>query len=57
MMHILFYSSAVYLIHYQTTNFGLFQTERYADDNFKFDENGRVIQTGRKHCGKRRNCS
>ena len=25
-----------------------------ADDNFKFDEN---VQTGRKHCGKRRNCS
>ena len=38
-----------------------------ADDNFKFDENEKndendenekkVIQTGRKHCGKRRNCS
>ena len=28
------------LTHYQTTNFRLFQTERYADDNFKFDENG-----------------
>ena len=29
-----------------------------ADDNFKFDENGKkVLQTGRKHCGKRRNCS
>ena len=31
-----------------------------ADDNFKFDKNGikwnKVIQTGRKHCGKRRNC-
>ena len=29
----------------------------FADDNFKFDENGRkFIQMGRKHCGKRRNC-
>ena len=29
-----------------------------ADDNFKFDENGRKsIQMGGKHCGKRRNCS
>ena len=24
----------------QTTNFRLFQTEKFADDNFKFDENG-----------------
>ena len=31
--------------------------KEFADDNFKFDENGRVIQMGRKHCGKRRNCS
>ena len=29
-----------------------------ADDNFKFDKNGgKGLQTGRKHCGKRRNCS
>ena len=28
------------LTHYQTTNFRLFQTEEFADDNFKFDENG-----------------
>ena len=29
-----------------------------ADDNFKFDDNGKkVIQMDRKHCGKRRNCS
>ena len=27
----------------------------FADDNFKFDENG--TKNGRKHCGKRRNCS
>ena len=27
------------LTYYQTTNFSLFQTERFADDNFKFDEN------------------
>ena len=25
----------------QITNFRFFQTERFADDNFKFDENGR----------------
>ena len=31
--------------------------KEFADDNFKFDENEKVIQTGRKHCGKRRNCS
>jgi hypothetical protein len=28
--------------------------KEFADDNFKFDENGKkAIQTGRKHCGKR----
>ena len=26
-----------------------------ADENFKFYENDKVHQTGRKHCGKRRN--
>ena len=31
------------LTHYQTTNFTLFQTERFADDNFIFDENGRKL--------------
>ena len=30
----------VLLTHYQTTNFRLFQTKEFADDNFKFDENG-----------------
>ena len=30
----------------------------FADDNLKFEEKRlRVIQTGRKHCEKRRNCS
>ena len=30
----------------------------FAEDNFKFDENGqRVLKKGRKHCGKRKNCS
>ena len=29
------------LIHYQMTNFRLFQTEEFADDNFKFRENER----------------
>ena len=27
----------------QTMNFGLFQTERFADDNFKLDKNGRKV--------------
>ena len=31
------------LTHYLTTNFRLFQTEKFADDNFKFDENGRKL--------------
>ena len=32
------------LTHYQTTNFRLFQTEKeFADNNFKFDENGRKL--------------
>ena len=31
--------------------------KEFADDNFKFDENGRKLsQMGGKHCGKRRNC-
>ena len=36
------------------TNFRLFQLKDFADDNFKFDENStKIIQTGRKHCGKK----
>ena len=32
--------------------------KEFADDNSKFDEKGKkVLQTGRKHCGKRENCS
>ena len=31
------------LTHYQTTNFRLFETEEFADDNFKFDQNGRKL--------------
>ena len=31
------------LTHYQTTNLRLFQTEKFADDNFKFDENSRKL--------------
>ena len=48
------------LTHYQTTNFRLFSSKlkEFADDNFKFGEKWKQsIQTGRKHCGKRRNCS
>ena len=32
---------ARFLTHYQMTNFRLFQTEEFADDIFKFDEDGR----------------
>ena len=31
------------LTHYQTKNFRLFQTEDFADDNFKFDKNYRKL--------------
>ena len=41
----------------QTTVFRPFETGRAADDNFKFNKNGKVLHTGRKHCEKRRNCS
>ena len=43
---------------YQTTNFRLFQTERVCRRQFQIWRKWqKVIQTGRKHCGKRRNCS
>ena len=35
----------------------LFQTERVCRQQFQFDENDRKVSKGRKHCGKRRNCS
>ena len=42
----------------QTTILGSSKLKEIADDNFKFDGNGRkVLQTGRKHRGKVRNCS
>ena len=37
------YGNKICLTHYQTTNFRLFQTKEFADDNFKFDENGRKL--------------
>ena len=43
-----------HLTHYQMTNFRLFQTERVCRRQFQWQK---VIQTGREHCGKRRNCS
>ena len=49
-----------FLTHYQMTYFRFFQTETVCrfQNNFKFDKKRqKVIQTGRKHCGKRRNCS
>ena len=36
-----FDSTQIYLTHYQTTNFRLFQD--FADNNFKFDKNGRKL--------------
>ena len=42
----------------QTTNFTLFQTERVCRRQFQIWRRWqKVIQTDRKHCGKRRNCS
>ena len=44
------------LTHYQTTNFRLFQTERVCRRQFQIWRKWKkVILTGRKHCGKRRN--
>ena len=46
------------LTHYQTTNFRLVQTERVCRQRFQiWRKLQKAIQTGRKHCGKRRNCS
>ena len=36
------------LTHYQTTNFRLFQTKEFANDNFKLDENCRKFSNGLK---------
>ena len=42
------------LTHYQTTNFGLFQTERVCRRKFQIWRKWqKAIQTGRKHCGKK----
>ena len=46
------------LTHYQTTNFRLFQTERVCRRQFQIWRKWqKVIQMGRKHSGKNRNCS
>ena len=46
------------LTHYQTTNFKLFRTERVCRRQFQiWWKWQKLIQTGRKHCGKRRNCT
>ena len=43
---------------FQTVNFRLFQIERICRRRFKIWWNWQeVLQKGRKHCGKRRNCS
>ena len=31
--------------------------KEFADGNFELDEKKKALQRGRKHCGKRRNCS
>ena len=50
--------SSAFLTHYQTTNFRLFETERVCRRQFRIQQKWKkVIQTGRIHCGKRRNCS
>ena len=42
----------------QTTNFILFQTEKVCRRQFQICSKWwKALQTGRKHCGKRRNCS
>ena len=42
----------------QTTYFRLFQTERLCRRQFRICwKRQKVLQMGRKHCGKRRNCS
>ena len=42
----------------QTRNFRLFQTERVCRRQFQIKwERREDLKTGRKHCGKRRNCS
>ena len=46
------------LTHCQMSYFRLFQTERVCRQQFQIWQKWqKVIQTGRKHCGKRRNCS
>ena len=42
----------------QTTNFRVFQTERVRRQQFQLSLRcQKVLQIGRKHCGKKRNCS
>ena len=46
------------LTHYQTTNYRLLQTKKVCRQQFQIRRKWqKVIQMGRKHCGKRRNCS
>ena len=55
---LLFIFVGIALTHYQSTNFRLFQTERDCRRQFQIWQRWqKVIQTGRKHRGKRRNCS
>ena len=45
------------LTHYQTKNFRLFQTQRVFIQFLIWQKWQKALQTGRKHCRKRRNCS
>ena len=53
-----FYEPCAFLTHYQMTNFRLFQTERVCRRKFQIRQKWyKVVQTGIKNTGKRRNCS
>ena len=48
----------IVLTHDQATNFRLFQSERVCRRQLQIGQKWqKIIQTGGKHCGKRRNCS
>ena len=53
-IRVFFLGFSIILTLSQTTNFTLFQTERQFQIWWQWKN---VLQTGRKHCGKRRNCS
>ena len=48
---------SVILTFFQTINFRFFPTGKFAGNNFEFKKRFKLLQIGRKHCWKRRNCS